>query len=40
MSKHTPAININGSYISIHIRERTDLSDVKGNFIKKQGNFS
>lgn len=40
MSKHTPAININGNYISIHIRERTDLSDVKGNFIKKQGNFS
>jgi len=40
MSKHVPAINISRSYISIHIRERIDLSDVKGNFIKKQGNFS
>jgi len=40
MCKHRADINIDGSYISIDIRERTELSDAKGSFIKKQRNFS
>lgn len=40
ISKYISAITINGTYTSIHIKERIDLSDVKENFIVKKGNFS